>query len=92
MELLKNEKIYTVQDIYALPEGKRAELIDGRFYDMVPPGRTHQKISMRLSQTIANYIDRKSGSCEVYAAPFAVFLSEDNRNYLEPDICAGWDF
>lgn len=87
MEPLKNEKLYTIQDIYALPEGKRAELIDGRIYDMAPPGRTHQKISMRLSQTIANYIDRKNGSCEVYAAPFAVFLSEDDRNYLEPDIC-----
>ena len=79
MKPLKNVKIYTIQDIYALPEGKHAELIDGRFYDTVPQGRTHQKISMQLCRTIANYIDRKNGSCEVYAAPFAVFFSGDNR-------------
>ena len=29
MPLLK-EKTYTVDDIYALPEGERAELIDGK--------------------------------------------------------------
>ena len=33
MPLLKNDT-YTVEDIYALPEGKRAELIDGQIYDM----------------------------------------------------------
>ena len=27
------EREYTVEDIYALPEGQRAELIDGRWYD-----------------------------------------------------------
>lgn len=26
METLKNEKIYTTDDIYALPDGERAEL------------------------------------------------------------------
>lgn len=25
---------YTIEDIYALPEGKRAELIDGQNYDI----------------------------------------------------------
>ncbi len=29
---LPQERIYTVADIYALPEGQRAELIDGRMY------------------------------------------------------------
>ncbi len=26
---------YTIEDIYSLPEGQRAELIDGQIYDMV---------------------------------------------------------
>ena len=26
------------------------------------------------------------GKCEVFAAPFAVFLNENDRNYVEPDI------
>ena len=32
MPLLKDDH-YTIEDIYALPEGKRAELIDGQIYD-----------------------------------------------------------
>ena len=31
MPLLK-EETYTIDDIYALPEGERAELIDGHMY------------------------------------------------------------
>ena len=49
---LPNERIYTTEDIYALPEGKRAELIDGAIYDMAPPSRLHQKISTRKQYRI----------------------------------------
>lgn len=77
---------YTIEDIYALPEGVRAELIDGRIYYMAAPTRTHQRISMALSRTIGNYVESEGGGCEIYAAPFAVFLNDD-KNYFEPDIC-----
>ena len=83
---LPQERIYTTADIYDLPDGHRAELIDGQIYYMAPPSRRHQKISMELSATIRDYIRSHNGSCEVYSAPFAVFLSEDDRNYVEPDI------
>lgn len=86
MDALRKENIYTIDDIYALPDGKRAELIDGKIYYMALPSRTHQKISWKLHQVIANYIDSKDGECEVYAAPFAVFLNKDDINYIEPDI------
>ena len=86
MDALKKEEIYTIDDIYALPDGERAELIDGKIYYMTPPSRIHQKISWKLHQTIANYIDDNNGECEVYAAPFAVFLNKDDINYVEPDI------
>ena len=85
MEISQNVPL-TIDDIYALPDGKRAELIDGRLYDMAPPSRRHQKILGILYQTIANYIADKGGSCEVYSAPFAVFLNQDEFNYVEPDI------
>lgn len=86
MDALKKEKIYTIDDIYALPDGERAELIDGKIYYMVPPSWKHQKISGKLYQSIANYIDNNNGKCEVLAAPFAVFLNEDDINYVEPDL------
>ena len=60
---------YTVENIYALPDGQRAELIDGQMYMMAPPNTNHQKISWKLHQEIGNYISSKGGNCEVYAAP-----------------------
>lgn len=83
---LPREKIYTIEDIYNLPEGTRAELIDGKIYYMAPPSRTHQKISAKLHTDIYQYIQSHKGNCEVYAAPFAVFLNKNDTNYLEPDI------
>ena len=84
---LAQEKIYTVDDIYALPEGKRAELIDGQIYYMAPPNRKHQDIAGELFGTIREYIKSHNGSCKPYVAPFAVFLNENDKNYVEPDIC-----
>lgn len=83
---LPQERIYTTDDIYTLPDGQRAELIDGHIYYMAPPSRKHQLISGELFTRIHNYIKSKGGSCEPYIAPFAVFLNEDDRNYVEPDI------
>ena len=85
MPLLQRED-YTVEDIYALPEGTRAELIDGQIYYMAPLVRRHQNLLFSISRVIADYIDQKGGSCEVDIAPFAVFLNENDKNYVEPDI------
>ena len=85
MPLLK-EETYTINDIYALPEGERAELVDGHMYMMAPPSRKHQKISMEFSSIIREYIRSHKGKCEVYAAPFAVYLDERSNTYVEPDI------
>ena len=41
---------------------------------------------MELSATLRDYIKKNGGPCKVYPAPFAVFLNEDDRNYVEPDI------
>lgn len=79
-------KSYTMEDIYALPEGKRAELIDGELYMMAAPGMMHQRAVSELHYLIKDYIKRNNGSCEVFPAPFAVFLNADDKIYLEPDI------
>ncbi len=83
---MPKEIIYTIEDIYNLPEGQRAELIDGVLYDMAPPNRIHQKLVMELSATLRNHVHSKGGSCEVYPAPFGVLLNADEKTYVEPDI------
>lgn len=83
---LPKEQTHTIKDIYSLPEGTRAELIDGEMYMMAPPSRIHQKLIAQFTHIIANYIDSHRGDCEVYPAPFAVFLNSDDKTYVEPDI------
>ena len=79
MPLPQQNKEYTIDDIYALPEGQRAELIDGQMFMMAPPTRRHQRITLELSTIINNYIKDKSGFFEVDIAPFAVFLNADDK-------------
>lgn len=86
MDALRKEEIYTIEDIYALPDGERAELIDGRIYYMAPPNTRHQRLVHFFDREIGNYIQSHDGECEVLPSPFAVFLNKDNANYVEPDI------
>ena len=86
MNVVRKEETYTIDDIYTLPEGERAELIDGKIYYMAPPNTNHQRLVNYLSTEINIYIRNNKGSCEVFPAPFAVFLNENDSNYVEPDI------
>lgn len=90
MPLVKHNS-YTIDDIYALPAGERAELIEGELFNMAPPSRKHQEFITFFTKEIGNYIDNNHGSCKIYPAPFAVFLKTEESdegydNYVEPDI------
>lgn len=77
---------HTIEDIYALPESTRAELMDGELYMMAAPGMRHQEIVMELSYRIRDHIGKNHGACKIFPSPFAVFLNADDHIYLEPDI------
>ena len=86
LDALRKEDIYTLNDIYALSDGQRAELIDGKIYYMAPPNTRHQRLVHFFDREIGNYIQDNQGECEVFPAPFAVFLNKDDINYVEPDL------
>ena len=77
---------YSIEDIYNLPEGQHAELIDGELYMMAAPSTKHQRLVTEFTYLIKDYIKRNNGECEIFPSPFAVFLNADNEIYLEPDI------
>ena len=79
-------KIYTSEDYWNLPEGERAELIDGQLYAMAPPYRIHQKLVSELHYSILSFIKSQGGLCQIYPAPFAVNLNADDETYVEPDL------
>ena len=76
----------TMQDYLALPEGVRAELIDGEFYDMAAPTAVHQMLCTALLTAFAGYIDTNHGSCIPFGAPFDVQLDCDDRTMVQPDV------
>ena len=83
---LPRETACTIEDIYALPDGQRAELIDGQIYMMAPPTRIHQELVVQFSRIIGNHIASKKGECRIYPAPFAVNLDANDKDWVEPDI------
>lgn len=80
-----DERRYTVEDIEVLPDGERAELIDGKMYMMGSPTATHQRMIGFLYFAICSYIKEKKGDCEVFLSPFSVYLNETDT-YVEPDL------
>lgn len=86
MDIARKMESYTIEDIYILPDGERAELIDGKIYYITPPSTKHQRLLNFINTEINIYIREKNGGWEVFPAPFAVFLNKDNKNYVEPDI------
>lgn len=76
----------TADDYWALPDGERAEPIDGGLWDLAVPSQLHQEISMALSNALPSYVIRHGGPCKTYAAPFAVNLFGDDNTFVEPDV------
>ena len=73
---IKGGKGYTIADIEALPEGERAELIDGEMFRMDAPTTIHQDLLMQIAIEISLYIRKKGGNCKIYPAPFAVYIKK----------------
>lgn len=91
MALPAEKERYTFADVLTWDEKERVEIINGEAVMMAPPSSIHQKISMAISAQLYNFLEGKK--CEVYPAPFAVRLFEQEGNapedvdtMVEPDI------
>ena len=76
----------TIENYYALPEGTRVELIDGKFYDMSAPSTIHQCIGAELLYLLKGHISKNEGSCVPFIAPTDVQLDCDDKTMLQPDV------
>ena len=83
---LPSNTTYTADDYWNLPDGERAELINGQLYALASPSRMHQKLIIELTFYFQQYIKSNNGDCEIYAAPFAVNLNANDQTFVEPDI------
>ena len=60
MQILRNKR-YGLQDIYALPDGRRDELLDGQLCMMASPITTRQRILNFVSIEIYLYLRNNKG-------------------------------
>ncbi len=74
---------FTYSDYLQMPDEKRYELLDGKFYMVPSPNEAHQRISRNLGFLLWQH-NRKSRAGFVYSAPLDVVLSEEN--VVQPDI------
>ena len=77
---------YTLEDYYALPDEKRAELIDGVFYDMAASTVKHQVFGDELQTIFASHIRKNKGECLAVTSPVDVQLDKDDKTVVEPDV------
>ncbi len=82
---------YTVQDVRALPDEIRVELIDGVIYDMTAPRLIHQSILLEIAVAFRNCISDANSDCRVTIAPRDVRLFSDDRHMYQPDIFIACD-
>lgn len=83
---LMNPGPFTIDDYYHLPDGERAELIDGQLIYMEAPSRIHQLIAGDIHRQIANFIYDNNGSCMPGIAPMSVQLDCDDKTMVQPDV------
>lgn len=86
---IEPNKQYTVKDIQQW-DGQW-ELIEGIPFLSASPSRYHQTVSRRLLTSLETHL--KGKNCEVFAAPFDVYLSENiemdydhHKNAVQPDV------
>jgi len=83
---------YTAADYLRWNLDELVELIRGKIFKMSPaPSTNHQKVSLKLGTFLDNFF--KEGRCQVFPAPFDVYLVKpgqdykEARNIVEPDLC-----
>ena len=89
---------YSYSDYLTWQWTEMTELIRGKIYKMSPaPGSTHQKVSMKLTLEIGNFLKEKK--CQLFSAPFDVRLPLSSKQktdkqittVVQPDLCVVCD-
>lgn len=76
----------TSEDYWNLPDGSRAELVEGELYDMAPPSWEHQRLVDGIVGTLRSRIETAGGPCKACSSPLAVNLFADDSTWVEPDV------
>jgi Uma2 family endonuclease len=81
--LIAERETKTAADFARLPEGTRCQLIEGEIIMAPSPVRFHQRIQMKLSALLEEFVESRNLG-EVYPAPFDVYLTR--KDAYQPDL------
>lgn len=85
MATAQTSKFVTADELFATPDSRRCELIEGEIVEMAPAGEFHGKIGMRIAWRIAAYVEQSSlGEC--YMAETGFLISRDPDTVRAPDL------
>jgi len=82
----KKQGEFTLEDYLALPEERRAELIDGVFYDMAAPTGYHQFLAGEIHSTLLNQSKARKSPCRPFISPLDVQIDKDDKPVVQPDV------
>lgn len=83
MAVTKAAGTWTFEDLYALPDDKHYEIIEGELYEMPSPNADHVRLVMNFIRLLLPWADRIGG--ELRTAPQGVFLP-GLTNPVQPDL------
>ena len=80
--------MHTLNELEALPENQRAELIDGEIFLISSPTPEHQELVGELYAEIRDHLRARKADCRAYVAPLTVYLDskKTKRHSVEPDV------
>jgi Uma2 family endonuclease len=82
-EMIQNPPRTILEVFKMLPEGTRAELIEGILYISPAPFLNHQDALVSLTLQIGNYLAKKKLG-KIYVSPVDVYLNDNNA--YQPDL------
>ena len=82
----KDDDLFTLKDLYSIPDDIRCELIDGKIYYMTIPGTKHQIISSAIFCALDRYISESEEAWLSFFALTEVRLSNKGISSVQPDV------
>lgn len=80
---IKTRPRKTAEDYMRLPEGTRAELIEGEIYMSPSPKEKHQRLVLNLASALKAFAEAR-GLGRIYVSPFDVHLP--SGDIVQPDV------